>query len=78
MSKVIQFEQEKRPVFCDQDFRDYVGYFIKDVISEGINSDVKIILENKQKERAEILVKDSALDGESIFITDRRNRDERD
>lgn len=76
MGKIIQFEQEKIPVFSSLDFKEYVGYCIKDVVSDENDCNVKIVLENKTKDKAEIWFRDSTIDGESIFIIDRRYQNE--
>ncbi len=71
MGEVVTFAQ-KEPMYCAQDFREYIGYKIIDVISNEIDSDTRLILQNEQSgKRVTIEGLDSVLDGETLFISNR-------
>lgn len=78
MSKTINFNsinegtKEKRPMFCEQDFRDFIGFTIKDVLSDESDCNVYLVLENrKTNESVQIGCFDTVLDGETLFVVDR-------
>lgn len=75
MGKILVFnnndsESSKRPLFCAQDFRDYVGYRVLNVLSDECDSNTKLILINEKTRDKVCIDIDRALDGETIFVVD--------
>ena len=65
MGKVLNFQQ-KSPLYCAQDLREYIGYIIEDVIS-----DAKLVLKDKKTNKRIVLDVERALDGETVFALER-------
>jgi len=46
MGKVLNFQQ-KSPLYCAQDLREYIGYIIEDVILDEYDCNAKLVLRDK-------------------------------
>ena len=70
MGKVLNFQQ-KSPLYCAQDLREYIGYIIEDVISDEYDCNAKLVLRDKKANKRIILDVERSLDGESVFALQR-------
>lgn len=70
MGKVLNFQQ-KNPLYCAQDLREYIGYIIEDVISDEYDCNAKLVLRDKKMNKRIVLDVERALDGETVFVLER-------
>ncbi|WP_270853475.1 hypothetical protein [Roseburia hominis] len=70
MGKVLEFLQ-RRPFYCAEDFRCYVGFTIEEVISDENDCNAKLILKNAKTNKRAVLDIERALDGETVFALER-------
>lgn len=61
----------KVPMYCGQDFRQYVGYRIEDVLSDENDCNVRIKLKNTHTNKSATIYADKALDGETLYAMDK-------
>ena len=47
MGKVLNFQQ-KNPLYCAQDLREYIGCIIEDVVSDEYDCNAKLVLRDKK------------------------------
>ena len=70
MGKVLNFQQ-KSPLYCAQDLREYSGYIIEDVISDEYDCNAKLVLRDNKANKRIILDIERSLNGESAFALQR-------
>ena len=70
MGKVLNFQQ-KNPLYCAQDLREYIGCIIEDVASDEYDYNAKLVLRDKKMNKRIVLDVERALDGETVFVLER-------
>lgn len=70
MEKILEFQQ-KCPLYCAQDLREYIGCVIEDVVSDEYDCNAKLVLRDKKMNKRIVLDVERALDGETVFVLER-------
>lgn len=70
MGKILEFQQ-KCPLYCAQDLREYIGCTIEDVVSDEYDCNTKLVLRDKKTNKRIVLDVERALDGETVFTLER-------
>ena len=75
MQKVLNFQQ-KNPLYCAQDLREYIGYIIEDVVSDEYDCNAKLVLRDKKTNKKVVFDVEGALDGETVFVLKEGRQDD--
>lgn len=70
MGKILEFQQ-KCPLYCAQNLREYIGCVIEDVVSDEYDCNAKLVLRDKKTKKRVVLDIERALDGETVFALTR-------
>lgn len=64
---------KKQPIYCGQDFRDWIGYKIVDVQSNKLDLNVRVKLMNESGRIVKLFFNDLDFDGDTLFYTESDN-----
>ena len=59
---------QKESIFCGQDFRELIGYRVTKVLSNEIDLNVRVVLEDSKGNHVKIFLDDICFDGEHLRV----------